>query len=130
MAKKIKSYDIESMQREKLKLMRECAEYEQKLLGHFDTLRKNPMRMAVTSILPFEEGVKSGVMHGLDLLNETIFPVVLGATFKKGKDHWSKNLMQVGQAIIIAYSFKFFKRIFGKKKKSQDKTVDSSPSEN
>ena len=61
-------------------------------------------------------------MQGLDILNGTILPVILGATLKKGKDNWTKNLLQMGQAVVIAWSFKFFKKVFAKKK---DEAVSS-----
>ena len=130
MAKKTKSYDFISMQREKQRLMRECADYEKKLQGHIDALRNHPVRMAINSILPFGEGAKDNVIKGLDLLNDTILPVVVGATFKRGKDNWSKNLMQIVQAVVITYSFKFFKKILAKKKAKTAETPESSSAVN
>lgn len=126
MAKKTKSYDIISMQREKQRLMHKCAAYENKLLGHLDTLRHNPVRMAINSILPFGEGTKDGVIKGLSLFNDTLLPVILGATFKKGKDSWSRNLMQMAQAVVITYSFKLLKKILAKKKAKTSETPQSS----
>jgi len=119
MAKKSKSYDVESMQREKQLLIRECKEYERKLMGHLQTIQHNPVKMAVNSILPFEDRVKSGVMMGLELVNDTILPVVLGATFKKGKDSWTKNILQITEALVVAWSFKFFRKILSKKKENK-----------
>ncbi|MFI5135859.1 MAG: hypothetical protein ACHQD9_08410, partial [Chitinophagales bacterium] len=104
-------------------LQRQCAEYEKKLLGHLEIIRRNPVRMAVNSILPFEDRVKNGVLMGLELVNDTILPVVLGATFKKGKDNWTKNILQIAEALIVSWSFKFFRKILAKKKSVPEEKV-------
>ncbi len=124
MAKKTKSFDLISMQREKLRLMKECADYEKKLLGHLDTLREHPVQMAISSVLPFSGIAKNGVMQGLELINDTILPVVLGATFKKGRDSWTKNIFQVSQALLISVAFRFFKKMMNKRKEAKAKAAE------
>ena len=65
MAKKTKSFDLISMQREKLRLMKECSAYEKKLLGHFNTLRERPVQMAISSVLPFAGLLLSRSLGGI-----------------------------------------------------------------
>ncbi|MBS1659134.1 MAG: hypothetical protein K1X63_01515 [Chitinophagales bacterium] len=111
-----RKYDVAAMQLEKQRLMKECAYYEEKLRGHLEDLTADPVKMVVSSVLPFQGGMKNGVLKGIELLSGTVLPVLLGATMKKGRDPWTRNLLQIAQALIIAGSFKFFKKMMEKRK--------------
>lgn len=113
------------MAREKLRLMELCKAYEDKLRGHVHTLTEHPAEMAMSSILPFEKGMKEGVMTLIQLMSGTILPVVLGATMKKGSDPWTKNVVQIAQALIITWAFKFFKNRIDKKKAAKAAAAES-----
>jgi hypothetical protein len=115
MNRKDKFKDVDTMQREKHRLELLCRQYEEKLSGHWNELKANPVKTAVGFVLPFEAGMRDQVIKGLGLFNETILPVILGASFKKGQDSWTRNLMQIGQALLVAWAFKFFKRMMEKK---------------
>jgi hypothetical protein len=107
------------MMQEKERLKAECRYYEDKFRGHLETLVENPVQMTINSILPFEKGVKEGVMTLIQLMSGTILPVVLGATMKKGKDPWTKNIIQIVQALVISAAFKYFKNRIQKKKAAE-----------
>jgi hypothetical protein len=107
------------MAQEKERLKAECRYYEDKFRGHLETLVEHPVQMAVNSILPFEKGVKGGAMTLIELMSGTILPVVLGATMKKGKDPWTKNIIQIVQALVISAAFRYFKNRIQQKKAAE-----------
>jgi hypothetical protein len=52
-------------------------------------------------------------------MSGTILPVVLGATMKKGKDPWTKNIIQIVQALVISAAFRYFKNRIQQKKAAE-----------
>lgn len=108
--------DIELLQIEKRRLKKICAVQEEKLLGHLEQFRHHSFRMAINSILPFEASTKNKVVFGLQVLNEQILPLLFGISFGRKRGSLLKNVMKLGQAAMISVSFKFFQKIFRRKK--------------
>ena len=108
--------DVELLQIEKQRLKQICALQEQKLTGHLEQFRHHSFRMAMNSILPFEAGTKSKVVFVLQLLNDKILPLLFGVSFGRGRGGLIKGVTKLTQAFLISWSFKFFQKIFRRKK--------------
>lgn len=108
--------DAELLRMEKQRLKEICSFQEQKLKGHIEQFRNHSLRMAMNSILPFEAGTKSKVVFALQLLNDKILPLLFGVSFGRGRGGLIKSVTKLTQAVLISSSFKFFQKIFRRKK--------------
>ena len=115
---------VELLQIEKQRLKQICALQEQKLTGHLEQFRNHSFRMAINSILPFEAGTKSKVVFALQVLNDKVLPLLFGVSFGRGRGGLLKNVAKLGQALLISSSFKFFQKIFRRKKPEAEIGID------
>ncbi len=117
---KLPVYDMASLQAEKKRLEAVCAVREEKLRAHVRDLRENYSKMAINSLLPFEDNTREKISGVLDLMNESIIPSILGFSLTSRGSSFKRNLFKVAQAIIISLSFRLFKRFLGKKNSVND----------
>jgi len=116
MKNKNKISDAQLLQIEKQRLKEICALHEAKLKAHIVELRDHSFNMAMHSVLPFETGTRNKIIGVIELMNETVFPVLFGISFGKEKGTLTKNFMKLAQGMMIALSFKVFRKIFSRKK--------------
>ncbi len=117
MKNKNKLSDVQLLQIEKKRLQEICVLYEAKMKAHIEELRHDSFNMAMHSILPFEDGTKSKAIRVIKLLNKTLLPLFFGVSFGKGKGNWTRTILKLMRPVLIALSFKLFRKIFAKRKR-------------
>ena len=116
MKNKNKLSEVQLLQIEKKRLQEICKLYEAKIKEDIQELRHHSFQMAMNSILPFGHETKGKVINGMELLNRTLLPLLFGVSFGKGKGDRARNILKLLRPIVIALSFKLFRKLFSKRK--------------
>ncbi len=103
--------NLEKLQREKLRLKAEIADREKNLNERLNYLEDHFGRMAMNSVLPFDDQQRERINGSLDKFNDFLFRIIPGTVDAEKQDKY-KGVLQSAQMLVAGLAFKYLKKFF------------------